>query len=160
MDAIPTGLSSCRRPFDGRARVGLACAAVSLGLAASAFAWRPVDGGWRGSTMPSRPYNFTVLGGGMIINPLLVGWSVCGAGSTTLSSDIPISASNTFSTSKTYFDNCPTLTTIGTFTSPTTATGTLTVTFVKGSTSNGCPCGGTETLAWSSSKIPRRPTSR
>jgi len=154
MNAIPTRLSSCRRPFDKQARVGLACAALSLGLAASAFAWRPVDGGWRGNTMPSRLYNFTVLAGGTIINPLNLGWSVCGGGSTTLSSDIPISASNTFSTNKNYFDNCPTLTTSGTFTSPTTATGTLTVTFVKGSTSSGCPCGGTQTLAWNSSKIP------
>jgi uncharacterized repeat protein (TIGR01451 family) len=148
MGGIPTGTGVW--PFGSRARVSVGCVALCLGIAAPVLAWKPTDGAWTGSSAPSRPYSFTVLGGGTILTSLNVGWTLCGGGTSgVLTYDIPISASNTFSTSKTFINSCPAMTTSGTFTSPTTATGTLTVTF-----GGNCSCSGTQTLTWSSTKVP------
>lgn len=124
---------------------GLACAA--LGGAGRAFA-QPQDGSWTGTTTQNRVYNFTVKNGGTVINPLQIGFSGCGTGTITFTSNISISG-NSFSSSGGF---CPSVTTSGTFTSATTASGTLTLSWTP--IPGVCPCSGTLNHTWTATKAP------
>lgn len=106
-----------------------------------------MDGAWTGTTSQGQPYNFTVKGGGTIINPLKIGFSGTGiSGTITFTSDIAISG-NTFSASGGF---CPYTTTNGTFASATTANGTVTFKFTYSYPA--CPASGTISAPWTAQK--------
>ena len=147
MKGISTRVPWSRRQFDRRARVGLTCVVLSCGFAASASP-QPVDGAWAGTTSQGRVYNFTVKGGGTIINPLKIGFSGTGiSGTITFLSDIAISG-NSFSASG---GSCPYTTTNGTFNSATTANGTVTFKFTYSPYT--CPASGTFSATWTATKV-------
>jgi uncharacterized repeat protein (TIGR01451 family) len=148
MKAMASGSRpSCGR-FDGEARLGLVFLVLLGGSARSAFSMAQ-DGSWTGTTTQGRPYNFTVKGGGTAINPLEVGFSGCSTGTVTvLSPDIPITG-NSFQTEGGF---CPSFTTSGTFTSATTATGS--VTFTWSYIPLVCPCDASATASWTATKAP------
>jgi hypothetical protein len=107
-----------------------------------------VDGAWTGTTSQGQPYNFTVKGGGTIINPLKIGFIGTGfSGAITFMSDIAISG-NSFSASG---GSCPYTTTNGTFTSTTTASGSVTFKFTPSPYT--CFISGTFSATWTATKV-------
>ncbi len=122
----------------------LASNGATLSVAATVPAGTPTSGGWTGATDQSRYYNFTVSGGTSISRlSFQVAATGCGQTiSTDVTGSIPIvNSAFSFSTSSA----CEQKQTSGRFTSPTSASGTVTVIFNSGPT---CTCVGTRVQNW------------
>jgi uncharacterized repeat protein (TIGR01451 family) len=133
--------------FAGVARLGLV-SLVMLGVSARSAFSKAQDGGWTGTTTQGQPYNFTVKGGGTAINPLEIGFTGCGTGTITFTSDTAISG-NSFHNDGGF---CPSVTTSGTFTSATTASGSVSFTWTP--IPGVCFCSGTLNHTWTAAKAP------
>jgi predicted RNA-binding protein with TRAM domain len=116
-------------------------------LVGGSWAAAQSDGSWTGSTGQGSAVSFTVLNGGAAIQPLSFGFSgACGSGTTTVTSSTPISGGS-FSVSGGF---CPSYSMQGTFSSATTASGSLVLTYTY--IPYACPCSGSINTTWSATK--------
>ena len=155
-------MTACRRPHKEDAmrthstHAPMLVATVLLAALVAAPAWaQPQDGPWTGTTGQDRSYTFTVINSGTQIRPLSFGFALPGCtGSVTFTNPpLPIEGS---SFARSVATPCFDFSTSGVFTSPESASGTLSVTahFIPGV----CSCSGAISgVPWTAAPAPPPP---
>jgi hypothetical protein len=109
-------------------------------LVAGPAAGQPAAGGFSGLTSQGRQYNFTVASGGTSLSYLFLDARIANCHFTFSTGSIPVTGGQF---SETYGTSCVSLVTSGTFSSPSAAAGTFSITIPTG-----CTCAGSTAGTW------------